>query len=54
MKRWKTSEIYDPEENAFIPGPALPYESEYSCALEVPGQPGSFKTKAHHLPYKSA
>ncbi len=35
-----TSEIFDPVLDSFLPGPPLPFESKYSCALEVPGRPG--------------
>ncbi len=43
--RYRTSEIYDPDLDDFTPGPELPYDSKFSCTVEVPGQPGLCQRK---------
>ncbi len=45
LNRYRTSEIYDPDLDDFIPGPELPYDSKFSCTVEVPGQPGLCQRK---------
>ncbi len=36
----RSTELFYPDLERFLYGPALPFDSDFSCGLEIPGRPG--------------